>query len=266
VLHGGTESGLRRDMLRRFARRELLQICAVDVISEGFDLPAVEAVTMARATASLQVFLQQLGRGLRPADGKTFCQLIDHVGNYLRHHGGPDTARIWTLERRDKRSKNKDDEIPLRICLNVECGLSFERFRKSCPHCGEPVPAPSGRGGPAEVEGELGLLSDDVLAKLRGDIDTVNLDKWAYAADLRNRHCPPIAIPKNVRHHMERQTAQEALRAVMADWGGRRYAEGLTDAEMQRAFWMRFGVSVLEAQALGTTEALTLLDRVVTSR
>lgn len=266
VLTGDTESGVRRAMLRQFARREIWQICAVDVISEGFDLPAVEAVTMARATASLQVFLQQLGRGLRPADGKLFCQLIDHVGNFLRHRGGPDTPRDWTLERRERKSKAPDDEIPLRLCINIECGLAYERFRKTCPHCGHPAPPPAGRSGPAEVEGELGLLSEDILAGLRGEVDTVDMDRYAYAASLAAKHCPTIAIPRHVRYHDDRQTAQGALRQAMAQWGGYRRAEGLSDVEMQRAFWFQFGVSVLEAQALGVDDALRLLDRVVRVR
>jgi superfamily II DNA or RNA helicase/diadenosine tetraphosphate (Ap4A) HIT family hydrolase/HKD family nuclease/SOS-response transcriptional repressor LexA len=57
-------------------------LCAVDLFNEGLDLPAVDRVVMLRPTESKVVFLQQLGRGLRVAPGKTRLLVLDFVGNH----------------------------------------------------------------------------------------------------------------------------------------------------------------------------------------
>lgn len=57
-------------------------LCVVDMFNEGLDIPAVDRVVMLRPTESKVVFLQQLGRGLRKANGKDRLLIIDFVGNH----------------------------------------------------------------------------------------------------------------------------------------------------------------------------------------
>jgi superfamily II DNA or RNA helicase/diadenosine tetraphosphate (Ap4A) HIT family hydrolase len=57
-------------------------VCAVDLFNEGVDVPLVDRVVMLRPTESPVVFLQQLGRGLRVAEGKERLTVIDFVGNH----------------------------------------------------------------------------------------------------------------------------------------------------------------------------------------
>jgi hypothetical protein len=52
------------------------------MFNEGLDVPAVDRVIMLRPTESKVIFLQQLGRGLRAAEGKTRLLVIDFVGNH----------------------------------------------------------------------------------------------------------------------------------------------------------------------------------------
>jgi DNA repair protein RadD len=56
----------REGVLRRFASGETTVVCNVQILGEGYDLPAIECVVLARPTLSLVVYLQQVGRGLRP--------------------------------------------------------------------------------------------------------------------------------------------------------------------------------------------------------
>lgn len=262
VLTGETDIDVRAAIISRLERRELWQIVAVDVVSEGFDLPMCEVVTLARPTASLAVHLQQFGRGLRPFVTKPFTQFIDHVGNFLRHGGGPDTPRIWSLDRRDKRAKNDAGVIKLRICLNVTCGQPYEAFLKVCPCCGEPIPPPAGRGSPKEVDGELTLLDESVLAQLRGDVVQANLTLDDYRAKLLANYAPPMAVHAHVKKHANRLEAITAVRTSMAQWGGIRHALGRSDAEIQREFYQRFGIDVLSAQAVSTDDAVKLILRI----
>jgi superfamily II DNA or RNA helicase len=57
-------------------------ILTVDVFNEGVDIPSVNQVIMLRQTQSAIVFVQQLGRGLRLAEGKDYLVVIDFIGNY----------------------------------------------------------------------------------------------------------------------------------------------------------------------------------------
>ena len=70
VVSANTPDALRASILRRFRAREVLQLVNVDLFGEGFDLPAIEVVSMARPTQSYGLYAQQFGRALRPLEGK----------------------------------------------------------------------------------------------------------------------------------------------------------------------------------------------------
>lgn len=71
----------RQDGLDRLRDGGLQALCVVDLFNEGVDIPEVDRVVMLRPTESPVVFLQQLGRGLRPWAGKDRLVVIDFVGN-----------------------------------------------------------------------------------------------------------------------------------------------------------------------------------------
>ena len=67
---------------------------SVDLFSEGFDCPDVEFIQLARPTLSLAKYMQMVGRGLRVAEGKECCVILDNVGLYKRF-GLPSADRDW---------------------------------------------------------------------------------------------------------------------------------------------------------------------------
>ena len=69
-------------------------ILTVDVFSEGVDIVEVNQVIMLRPTQSPIVFIQQLGRGLRKAQGKEYVVVLDFIGNYKNNFHDPDRF-IW---------------------------------------------------------------------------------------------------------------------------------------------------------------------------
>lgn len=268
--------------VEQFRRRELLQLVNCDLFGEGFDLPAIEVVSMARATESFGLYVQQFGRALRlmlPSElgviwesltperrlaelaqsVKPHAMIIDHVGNVIRH-GLPDAPRAWSLDRREKRARSEpDDAIPLRGC--PECGLAYERFHPACPHCGF-KPKPVARSGPEYVDGDLIELDADVLAQMRGAIAVMDKSAEDYAAELAARRVPLIGQIGHVNRHLRNQEAQAALRASIAWWAGYQRAAGRSDSESYRRFYFAFGLDVLTAQALKRDEALALADRI----
>ena len=60
-------------------------IFTIDIFNEGVDIPEINQVIMLRPTESPVVFIQQLGRGLRKADGKKYVVILDFIGNYMNN-------------------------------------------------------------------------------------------------------------------------------------------------------------------------------------
>lgn len=250
VVSSKTKSSVRRNILKRFKRREILQLVNVDLFGEGFDLPAIEVVSMARATQSFNLYKQQFGRALRLMVGKTWAIIIDHVGNVIRH-GLPDQKRDFSLGRPTPRAKREPDEniIPMTAC--VECTASYERIYASCPRCGHFKP-PVERSAPEFVDGDLHELTQEVLAKMRGEaaavVNTsfipVPLDAPGYVqASVRNKH-------------IERAAAQARLRDTLALWAGwQRDHQGRNDSQIYRLFYLTYGTDMASAQLLGATDA-----------
>lgn len=282
VVSAKTPDNVRAEIIARFRRRELLQLVNVDLFGEGFDLPAIEVISMARPTESLALYCQQFGRALRlmldtdppetredrlaaiAASSKPHAIIIDHVGNVERFKGPPDAVhnQQWTLDARDSQSRDPaDDAIPVRSCMNEECGGVYERVLPVCPYCGH-YPEPANRSAPEFVDGDLTELDPATLAHLRGEIEAVDKNPAEYRDELRGKGCPVVGQHAHVKRHMERQEIQDALRTAIAWWAGHHRAMGRSDAEIYRRFYHAFGTDVLSAQALDRGEAMGLAERV----
>lgn len=68
------------------AAESLDYILSVDIFNEGIDIPTVNQIIMLRSTQSAIIFVQQLGRGLRKAEGKEYLTVIDFIGNYNNNY------------------------------------------------------------------------------------------------------------------------------------------------------------------------------------
>lgn len=119
----------RRDRIQGLGTGKWQVITSCDLIGEGLDVPLVGAVQILRPTASLRLWLQMIGRGLRMHPSKSVTYILDHVDN-IRRHGFATTVHQWTLEGRVKR---KRDSVPaLRTC--ERCFLAHEPA-PVCPNC-----------------------------------------------------------------------------------------------------------------------------------
>lgn len=250
--------------LRRFARREILQLVNVDLFGEGFDLPAIECISMARPTQSWALFVQQFGRVLRILEGKARGIILDHVGNVARHaaaRGLPDTPQQYTLDRREKRAKNAPGEIPVKTCGNPACVSVYEAIHRGCPYCGH-VNEPAGRSAPEFVDGDLMELDAEALEALRGDVAKVDESPLAVQNRFKHAGAPIVAMKGAAAAQRRRQEVQGELRASMKLWAGIQKALGRGESEIHKRFYFRYGCDVLTAQALGKNEAATLAERV----
>lgn len=156
---GGTDRSERRQAIDAFRRGEIKVLCNVALFGEGFDLPELDAAILLRPTQSLGLHLQQVGRALRPAQGKPYAILLDHAGNTARH-GLPDDERQWSLQGRAGRAASAGDRSdPIR-----QCKTCYAVFRPApvCPACGRPV-----EGQPREVDQVDGDLAEIDPAEIR---------------------------------------------------------------------------------------------------
>lgn len=261
VVSAKTPDRTRREIIRQFRQRKVLQLVNVEIFSEGFDLPAIEVVSDASATQSYSRYAQRFGRMLRPLDGKLHGIYIDHVGNVLRH-GLPDRPRTWSLDRRERRSRSVTDPdvIPMRICTNPECMAPYEAVHPACPFCGM-APTAARRSAPEYVDGDLYELDAATLAAMRGEVERVDRPADEVYRAMRAVGHPEIVARSAAKRHVERQRAQGYLKEAIGLWAGYRTQAGDTEQMAYRRFYHSFGTDVLSAQALGRAEADTLTLR-----
>ena len=262
----------RVETIRRFRRRELLQLVNVDLFGEGFDLPAIEVVSMARPTQSFALFVQQCGRALRPMPGKQHAILIDHVGNTSPRAGHARVVeengrlvvdlcnRIWTLDRQDRRARSTpDDVIPTRTCL--ECFRVYEAVKRGCPYCGH-IPVPAARSGPEFVDGDLTMLDADTLARLYGGIRVIEATVDEHLQATGAGYLGPVVQRSVAARHREHQEALVELQESIGWWAAYQRTAGHPDTESYRRFWFKFGTDVLTAQGLRAAEMKELKNRI----
>jgi superfamily II DNA or RNA helicase len=255
-----TPADLRNEYIRWFRHGSIWMLVNVDLFGEGFDVPAVEVVIMARPTASLAVYLQQFGRALRVLMGKAYGLVIDHVSNWKRH-GFPDKPHYWTLDRRDKRAKRErdPDEIELTACRS--CSRPYERCLVCCPYCGAvpPLPDPSARTVET-VDGDLMLLSAAMIAKMRA---ATELESPASVAQrVSNGPGGRMAGVHHMNNQIERYGAQQRLKDAIAQWAGCERHKGRDDGQSYRRFYLTTGVDVLSALALPRVDMEGLASKV----
>ena len=156
AVSGTTPTALRRRLIAGLSSGEVEVLTSCMLISEGTDIPSVGGAILLRPTASLALYLQMVGRALRPAPGKSEAVILDHVGNAHRH-GLPTEERTWTLAGRRRR---QGVSIPIKDC--PRCFCSCPSAATLCPDCGHLFVVgerEEQRRGLQQVAGELALFS-----------------------------------------------------------------------------------------------------------
>ena len=141
VLLSDTPSGERDNLIRRFRQGDLKALINVAVATEGFDLPDAACVLMTRPTMSLALYLQMVGRGLRPKQGDGDCAILDLAGN-SRRHGLPEEDRKWSL-----RARGEQPSGDARLVRCEKCEALSPAASHQCGNCGEPFGENCGRCG-----------------------------------------------------------------------------------------------------------------------
>lgn len=148
-IDGTTDDTVRDGMMTEFAAGKIKVVCNVNLFSEGFDCPALDAVIDIAPTMSMAMYRQRVGRMLRPFPGKRYGYYLDCVGN-RQIHGLPDDDIKWELTT-GVAAKKKPKVPPPRVC--AYCWASTPGGRPKCRVCRRLFPV-DGRVI-KEVDGEL---------------------------------------------------------------------------------------------------------------
>ena len=131
----------RASAIESFGSGALRVLVNVAVATEGFDLPDASCIVITRPTMSLALYLQMVGRGLRPKASGSDCLILDLAGN-SDAHGLPEDIRQWSLEPRGNRPGGDAPVVRCERCDAVSpaashfCVYCQTPFGKDCTRCG----------------------------------------------------------------------------------------------------------------------------------
>lgn len=156
----------RKRVIAQFQHGAIKVLTSCELVSEGFDIPAIEVAILLRPTASLSLYLQQVGRALRRHPGKTHAIILDHAGNI--RHGYPDEVHQWSLDGEGVKSKKS-----ARLCGG--CFATVKSGAK-CPYCETVMETQSDRIASGSLKVEEGELEEvkraerDAAVKVRQEV------------------------------------------------------------------------------------------------
>ena len=128
------------EMIEAFRRGEFSGLVSVEKFVKGFDVPDVRCIIGARPySSSLAMVIQQMGRGMRTADGKKYCLYLDHAGNVAGWYG--DIRAFWAagvdeLPGDDARPRKQRREGSERADVVCQCGFISPLQERECAACG----------------------------------------------------------------------------------------------------------------------------------
>jgi len=139
---GETPKEERDELFKRFIDGDFMVLTNCEVCSEGVDLPLTSCVVLARPTKSIVKYKQQVGRGMRPCEGKNDLLVLDHAGSVYAH-GFPEEDVEWTLDSdikvgdRVRQAMERGERKVPTVCK--KCFLAYYKVGQ-CPNCGYKPP------------------------------------------------------------------------------------------------------------------------------
>lgn len=166
-IDGSMSSDERRDMVERLRTGDIRVLTSCEIISEGFDAPAVGGCILLRPTQSFALYRQQVGRCLRPKVDGSAAIIVDHVGNVHRH-ALPDAPHAWSLDsQRRTLAERQKPAAGVRTCTVCETVFRVGVRSEDCGIAGCLFAAPAFR-------------------ERDGDLEEVVSPPWARGLDIRN--------------------------------------------------------------------------------
>lgn len=216
AVDGTMDDDTRKTILGGLADGTVDGVCSCDLISEGTDIPAIGCAILLRPTKSKGLYLQQVGRALRPYEGKEYAFILDHVGN-TEAHGLPYQFQQWTLEGSSKRGKNGESGPIIRVVMCESCFMQQEPA-PVCIGCGHVMKKPVDNT-PKQVDGKLREITEVDVKKKQGRIEQGKSQTLEELVELAKRlgHKESWAhyVFNGKQKKIEKQLQEQELKKVM---------------------------------------------------
>lgn len=174
ALDGETDDAVRRRSLKQLASGEIDVIMSVDILIEGTDVPYATTCIFLRRTKSMRIYLQAVGRVLRPHPLKKKAIILDMVG-VTHEHGYPDDDREWSLtgevKRKRRAANDNGPDVGIQTCPSC---FAIHPPEAECPRCGHVYSAKE-RKEIKEVAGNLVHITAEERAKQRAEKEAEKL-------------------------------------------------------------------------------------------
>lgn len=223
TVNGEMAGGERDGIIRRFRDGQIRCLTSVNVLSIGFNVPQVDLIALMRPTLSTGLYVQQVGRGFRIAEGKENCLVLDYAGNVMRH--GPVDAVLPADDRGPGKAKKElgekveVDTVAAKVCPTC---LAMAGLRQLfCDCCGYVWPEQKPKHQ-AKAD-----VATPILTTERKPLDLIPVVSWRFS-----------------RH--QKEGSPDSLR-VTYHAGLMAYTEWVTiehpgqAGEKARQWWMRHG-------------------------
>ena len=160
-IDGETPYEIRIKAVKMLEAGRIKVLCNYGCLTEGFDSTIISAIIVARKTASIALWKQMIGRGLRLHEGKEDCVIIDHGGNALEH-GNVTWEHPYDIF---GSKKKRERTIICKVCKN--CATVVEANAIKCPACDFSFEVDgSGERKIRQVDGDLvEITSDEPVVK-----------------------------------------------------------------------------------------------------
>lgn len=159
---GETDKNARKSLIKRFKNFELRCLISRDVLTTGFNAPAVDLIGMLRPTKSTGLYVQICGRGMRTSPDKDDCLVLD-FGKNIERFGPIDTVQ-------PRQPGKGDGEAPVKVC--PECASFVHISVMQCPDCNYMFPPP-----PPSIKKKASEL--DILSTAKPV--TVDVTSWKFS-------------------------------------------------------------------------------------
>lgn len=120
-------------IFKAFQEGRIKILTSVGALCEGFDVPEIKCVVLARPTQSLSMYIQMVGRGLRPAPGKTHCVVLDQALNHYRHGHPLEPLKNLTLTKQKPVKVAGPSKPSTKQC--PACDFTLSLNARKCKKC-----------------------------------------------------------------------------------------------------------------------------------
>lgn len=134
VVHGSLDADTRAERLAAFKAGRLRALTSMDVLTTGYDEPAIDAIALLRPTKSTGLYVQMVGRGFRLHPSKQNTLVLDFADN-VEYHGPVDAITVD-----DASSARRDGTAPTKVCPH--CQEIVYLGARICPACQAAFPEP----------------------------------------------------------------------------------------------------------------------------